>query len=101
MRAAVLLLTLAACVPSDRSVEHALLDRGYDSIVVLGWAPSCAPRTGAYFEARDPIAGPVTGVVCCARGEYACDVGLTVQVGPPPASPGAGNRGWRRFRPGP
>ena len=97
---AVLLLALAVCTPGSRSIEHALLDRGLDSIQVLGWAPSCAPRMGAYFEARDPIKGPVTGVVCCARGEYDCDVGLAVVIGPP-AEPRNRNRGWRRSRPGP
>mgnify|MGYP003498823698 len=87
MRAAVsmfiLLLLLVACIPGRRSVEHTLLDRGLDSIVVLGWAPSCSPRRGAYFEARDPITGEaVTGVVCCARGDFACDVAFTAPAGP-------------------
>lgn len=107
-RAAVLLLTLASCTPSSRSVEHALLDRGLDSIRVLGWAPSCAPRAGAYFEARDPTKGAVTGVVCCSRAKYDCDVGFTVPVGPrgpaaaaAPAPTPPRNRGWRRERPGP
>ena len=82
-RAAVLLLTLASCTPSSRSVEHALLDRGLDSIRVLGWAPSCAPERGAYFEARDPVVGrPITGIVCCARGSWSCRVGLAVPVDP-------------------
>jgi hypothetical protein len=74
MRAALLLLF--ACTPSDRTVAHALLDEGLDSVVVLGWAPSCAPARGAYFEARAPVRGEtVTGVVCCDRRR--CDVVFT------------------------
>ena len=75
MRLLAFVLLTAACSPSGRSVQHALLDLGYSEIKVLGWAPGCAPRSGAYFEARIPVsANVVTGVVCCARGEYACDV---------------------------
>lgn len=81
MRAAAVLFTLAACVPGTRSVQHALLDEGYDDAVVLGWAPSCAPDRGAYFEARDARGEVVTGVVCCARTEYRCVVEVT---GPAP-----------------
>mgnify|MGYP003404993296 FL=1 len=74
MRAALLLLL--ACTPSQRSVEHALLDRGLDSVRVLGWAPSCAPGRGAYFEARAPVSGEtVTGAVCCDR--RGCEVEFT------------------------
>lgn len=80
---AAFLAILTACTPTTRSVEHVLLDRGLDSVVVLGWAPSCSPRRGAYFEARDPITSEtVTGVVCCARGEFACDVAFTAPAGP-------------------
>lgn len=70
-----LILAIIACVPSDRSVEHALLDRGYDSIRVRGWAPACAPRRGAVFEARSPVSGEaVTGRVCCAVDRFECEV---------------------------
>lgn len=83
VRAAVLLLAFAACVPSPRSVQHALLDVGLDSVQVLGWAPSCSPARGAYFEARAAGGEVVTGVICCARDRYDCVVEVT-----PPAAPG-------------
>lgn len=73
MRAAILFLL--ACTPSDRTVAHALLDEGLDSVIVLGWAPSCAPARGAYFEARRPGGETVTGMVCCDRG--GCEVVFT------------------------
>lgn len=82
MRAAVL-LAFTACVPSTRSVQHALLDEGYDEIHVLGWAPSCAPDRGALFEATGPAGEVVTGEVCCSRTEYDCRV-LIARVSPPP-----------------
>jgi hypothetical protein len=75
--AAIIFALIAACVPSTRSIQHALLDEGYDEIHVLGWAPSCAPDRGAYFEATTASGGVVTGTVCCARIEYRCTVSVT------------------------
>lgn len=77
MRAALLAMTLAACVPSERSVQHVLLDHGLDDAEVVGWAPTCTPRRGARFKARRPTGEAVTGMVCCARDHYACEVAFT------------------------
>jgi len=74
MRPLLAILILAACAPNDRAVQHVLLDRGYDSITLVGPAPECLPERGARWSARRFGNRWDTGVVCCALAAYECEV---------------------------
>lgn len=78
MRPLLASLLLLSCAPSDREVQHALLDRGYDTLKLLGPAPECLPRRGSRWEARHPVFKRMdTGVVCCSVDHYECEVRLS------------------------
>lgn len=64
--AAPIVSCLPSCTAPDRSVQHALLDEGYDSIALVGPAPECLPVKGTRWNARAAGGRWDTGVVCCS-----------------------------------
>lgn len=64
--AALVVSCLPSCSAPDRSVQHMLLDEGYDSISLVGPAPECLPGKGTRWNARAAGGRWDAGVVCCA-----------------------------------